>query len=303
MKNFNYTARDVNGAPKCGCLKAPDRNEALRMLKAQKLIPQSVVEGMAPKKSVALEILQRYWVTGLLVVALVSVGILLWQYMPKRGTEKKVVVKQTRKTTAPERKPHVTAAMDTNVVTTPLAAKTNVVTNTPKVKKPVATNTHAYKLAVAEGRIDENGEIIKKPRAFNSGVEQLMGMIINKQLGDTPPMMPNLNLGERANIMAILDKDINVYEHDSELTIQQKANVAQAKQLLKEYIGQGGTPEEFLGYYREQLVQANKEWMHAQKTMMEMFKTDREEAFKYATEQGKLLSEKGIKPLRLPVGE
>jgi hypothetical protein len=296
MKNFNYTARDKSGATKRGSLKAPDRNAAMQELSAQGMVPLSITEGAATKTSgVGFKPVYALYAGAVLILA-VWLGM---KYIVTPTPQKKSPVKRERvqpppkKEVIPQIKPVVT-----NVVVEPIKLETNQ----PAPPIPVSTNSLEYRIAQQEGRIDEEGKIIPKPQAYKSGAEQVLNMIMNKQLGDVPPPLPTLHPSERTNIVAILGRDIVVYDEDSEKSLQQKANVAQAKQLMKDYIAKGGTPEEFLRYFRDELAKAYKEWMTTQKTLMELSKTDREAALKYAEEQGKILAEKGIKPLVLPVG-
>jgi len=298
MKNYNYTARDANGITKRGCINAVDRHDALRLIKAQNLIPQSVVEDSMANQGTTLSLSPRMLISGLTLLALLA-GLLVWWYAPKSDLEKKTVVKKAKHSVSQASKLKTKMA-ETNAVV--VSAPVPAVGNAAQSPEGSAGNTRAsaYRNVPKEGPIDEQKQVVKKPRAFSSGTEQVLSMIMNKKIGDTPPPLPNLPLNERTNIVMILNKDIIVYDDDNEQMIQQKANVAHAKQLLKEYINQGGSPEDFLWYYRDQLTQANKEWMTAQKTLLELHKTDREAALKYGQEQGKILSEKGIKPLMLP---
>lgn len=296
MKNFNYTARDKSGATKRGSLQALDRNAAMQELSAQGMVPLSITEGATQPGGA------RFKPVYAIAAGIAALILAVWlgmKYMVKPMPQKKPPVKRERvqpppkKNIVPQVKPVVT-----NVVVQPI----KVETNQPAPPIPVSTNSLEYRIAQQEGRIDEEGKIIPKPPAYKSGAEQVLNMIMNKQLGDVPPPLPTLHPSERTNIVAILSRDIIVYDEDSEKSLQQKANVAQAKQLMKDYIAKGGTPEEFLRYFRDELATAHKEWLTTQKTLMELSKTDREAALKYAEEQGKILSEKGIKPLILPVG-
>ncbi len=296
MKNFNYTARDKTGSTKRGSLKAADRNAAMHELSAQGMVPLSITEGAATKTSgTGFKPVYALY-AGAVLILVVWLGM---KYLVKPTPQKKQPPKRER--VQPPPKKHTVQQVKpvvTNVVVQPI----KVETNQPAPPIPVSTNSIEYRIAQQDGRIDEEGKIIPKPRAFKSGAEQVLNMIMNKQLGDVPSPLPNLHPSERTNIVAILSRDIVVYDEDSEKSLQQKANVAQAKQLMKDYIAKGGTPEDFLRYFRDELATAHKEWLTTQKTLMELSKTDREAALKYAEEQGKILSEKGIKPLILPVG-
>ena len=80
--------------------------------------------------------------------------------------------------------------------------------------------------------------------------------------------------------------------------IEGKANVAYAKQLLKEYIKEGGTPEDFLTYYHSELTAAFNEWRTAQKYAGDLVRAgDDAGAVRYIEEQNKNLAAKGIRPI------
>ena len=114
----------------------------------------------------------------------------------------------------------------------------------------------------------------------------------------TPPL---LRLPPHENIAEILERDIAVYDEDSPRTVEEKANVAYAKQLLKEYLAQGGDPEDFLGYYHGTLKQAFEERQAAQKYTMDLLRAgDKKGAEEYMTRKNAELGERGILPLKIP---
>lgn len=134
---------------------------------------------------------------------------------------------------------------------------------------------------------------------FASGVEQVIGLIVNTKPGSSVPPLPNLHISEK--VEDILNRDIVLYEEDNELTAEKKANVAQAKQLMKEYLAQGGKPEDFLSYFHGELKKAHTEWRAAQVKAISLFKEgDHEAALKYIEETNRTFSEKGMKPIVNP---
>jgi hypothetical protein len=135
---------------------------------------------------------------------------------------------------------------------------------------------------------------------YSSGSERLINMIINTRMGFVPPPLLNFPAKE-TNIINILEKNIIVYDTDDEKTLQQKENVAFAKQLLKEYIATGGNSKDFLAFYHEQLMTAFEERSAAQKQFSDMLKAgDENGAIEFFEEKNKVLSEKGIVPLIVP---
>lgn len=153
-------------------------------------------------------------------------------------------------------------------------------------------------------------EVIEKPidftprtnQLFNTGVEQVLSWIFTSRLGDTPPPLPHISPREKAHFAEILLNRVEVEEGDSEARAFAKESVQQAKDELKAFIKEGGTPEEFLEYYHGQLMSACQEWRMTQK---EIFRTIREDpgvAKEYIRDVNARLAEKGIKPVTVPPG-
>jgi len=136
-------------------------------------------------------------------------------------------------------------------------------------------------------------------RVFRTGTEQIISWIANSQLGNPPPPLPILPPGD--DIAAILNSDIILYDDDSEDIENAKVNVAYMKQLLKEYLAQGGKAQDFLSYYHTELWKAHTEWRESQLKLMELYKAgDLQGAREYAEQQSQVLHDKGIKPLVVP---
>jgi len=295
MKNFNYTARDKSGAIKSGSLKALDRNAAMHELTAQGMVPLSVTEGAvsgAGKGTQALS--QRSMIIVLIVGLALVAGVIAWMRMTavKTANEKKPrKVEQAQRAVSRR-----SASMKTNGTGRATGGDSEPLKTTTQGVQSVQSN-HAKTLS--ETNIVEVPKEPKRPKDYPSGVEQVMSWIVNKRLGDTPFFLPRLSPTE--NIVEILERDLIVYDDDTEAKFQAKANVAQAKQMLKEYMAQGGKPEEFLKHFHSELLEANREWKEAQKQVSTLMQTgDREAALVYVEEANKRLAEKGIKPLISP---
>jgi hypothetical protein len=296
MKNFNYTARDKSGATKRGSLKAADRNEALHELTAQGLVPLSVNEGAVSDAGKGIKTLSPRRMIIFLIVGLALVaGVVVWMRMTavKTANDKKPQ-KAVQAQRAFSRR---SASMKTNGTGRATGGgDRDPLNSTQQGVQSVQTN-HAKTLS--DTNIVEASKEQKKPADYPSGLEQVMSWIVNKRLGDTPFFLPRLSPKE--NIVEILERDLIVYDDDTEAKVQAKANVAQAKQMLKEYMAQGGKPEEFLKYFHSALLDANREWKEAQKQVSTLMQTgDREAALVYAEEANKRLAEKGIKPVISP---
>lgn len=299
MRNFNYTARDASGATKRGSLQAADRNAALHELANKGLVPLSVTEGPAGSVDTGRQVPLRYAVLALGGVAL-AVAFFAWSQMtPPKGK------------TAKSKKPPKSVQVQKKVTPPPVEVKTNVaakvepvqppVTNAVAEKpKPISTNSLEYRIALNEGRVDQEGNVLPARPAYKSGAEQIISMIVNAKPGYPPPPLPRIHAKE--DVVKILNTDILLYDEDTETSAQRKANVAQAKQLMKEYISKGGKPEDFLDFFHKELVSAHKEWQEAQRQTMELHKAGDEEALlKYAEEQNKKFAERGMRQVVVPV--
>jgi hypothetical protein len=137
------------------------------------------------------------------------------------------------------------------------------------------------------------------PTGFSSPTEALINMIVNTPLGSPPPSLPRVP--PREDFAKIFETDILVYDEDDEQTVAAKINVAKAKEYLKEYLEQGGTPDGFLTYYHDELRAAHQEWMLARKQALDLIKAgDAEGALLYVQEQNRAFAERGIKPIVIP---
>jgi len=141
----------------------------------------------------------------------------------------------------------------------------------------------------------------RPPRAFATATEQVLGWIANTVPGGPPPILPVLPPNERTNIIAILGRDIVLYDDDTEAVSESKHNVAYAKQMLRQYLADGGTPEDFLGYYHAGLAEAHREWREAQGGVTELLRAgDAEGAVRLYMERDAALRGRGIQPIHLP---
>jgi hypothetical protein len=140
---------------------------------------------------------------------------------------------------------------------------------------------------------------VRPRQSFTSGSEQVIATVMNTRLGRRPPPLFNLPMAE--DIGKVLDRDIVLYDDDDERAVEAKANVAHAKQLLKEYIRDGGRPEDFLRHYHGILQEAYEEWNTAQRHVLALLLEGRQgEAELYAEDQTRTFAERGIQPVNIP---
>lgn len=293
MKNFTYTARDRSGATKRGSLKAADRNAAMQELTAQGMVPLSLAEGQSIVGK-SPHVLSRPSMIILLAAGTgLLIGLVIWLRMTpvKPSTSEKTARKEVQ---AKRDSSSRSTSMKTNAIA---GDKGNILDPLRMDTMPPSRTKQEKTLSGTD--VAEIQKEPKRPMDYPSGLEQVINWIVNKRLGDTPFFLPRLNPKE--SIAEILDRDLIVYDDDTEDKIQAKANVAQAKQMLKEYIAQGGKPEDFLNYFHTALLEANREWKEAQKQVSTLMQSgEREAAVAYAEEANKRLAEKGIKPIISP---
>lgn len=304
MRNFNYTARDKNGATRSGSVQAADRNAALQELKAKDLVPLSVQEGPALKGIAVNRIPLKYGVMALALVVIVVV-IFAWSQMglppkPKPQKDKKPPkqVQVQKKVSPPPEEVKTNVVVPVKVEPVQPAA-TNVAVEKPK---PISTNSLEYRIALQEGRIDQDGNVIPVKPAYKSGTEQIISMIVNAKPGYPPPPLPRIHA--REDVAKVLNTDILVYDEDTQASVERKANVAHAKQLMKEYLAQGGKAEDFLDFFHKELTSAFDEWKEAQRQTMELSRSgDQEAAVKFAEEQNKKFEQRGMRQVIVPLSK
>ena len=132
-------------------------------------------------------------------------------------------------------------------------------------------------------------------RTFTTGVEQLMSWVFSVEVGDMPMPIPPIGEEDREQLAIILVSKNEIKEGDSEMTAFCKEQVDFAKGEMREFIKQGGDPDEFLQYYFNQLRHAFEFRNEAQQQYDDMLAESPELADKFANEVNKLFDEKGIK--------
>jgi hypothetical protein len=311
MNAYSYTAKDQTGATTKGVMQAADRGAALAVLKAKGLVPVKVEE------TSAMPVVGRHSLpTRALVYAAIAVLVLaggMWLALSRR----------TEQQPPPAAVPAEGRASPRAVATpaTPTAPVTPAVPVTPVAPAPPipppadeqsvpapAPDVPAPAAAIARAQPERKIRLIEAIPAmstnppntgYSSGTEKIINMIVNTRPGSAPP--PLLNLPKRENIAEILNRDIIVFDDDSEKTIVEKENVAYAKDLLKKHIADGGNTEDFLAYYHKMLSDAFNERQASQKYTMDLIRAgDKEGAEEYMTEKNKELEAKGIMPIHVP---
>lgn len=136
---------------------------------------------------------------------------------------------------------------------------------------------------------------------FKTCTEQVLDWVFNTNIGDNPPpFVPPMDAAEMANIGEILDRANEVLEDDSPEVADRKLMVEKAKQELKAYLAQGGSPGEFLNYYYNELQKYYEMRLEASDAVRKFVKeTDPETARKFLEKTNAELARKGIQPVML----
>lgn len=244
----------------------------------------------SPKTELKKVAKSKCWVwLGLIIV---FGGVSLWCLRPSRENDRQEPKESIRPTRIVEQKP------------------TEVVKRTSDEKKapePEQSGVDVAKMTQSERDAYIASEIVKKPlrkasrdRPFRSNVENIMANIFTCRLGDSPPPLPRISLHELSKMQEILDSPDTIYDDDDERIAARKEAVAKAKKELAAFIDEGGKPEEFLKYYRDQLKVANQTWKAVQHEALQLIKNDPAAAALAIHEMNAKLAEQGIKPLHLP---
>lgn len=306
MKNYAYTAKDATGALTRGILSAADRAAALEALRSQGLMPVKVEEtstAPAGRRTVPPRVLAY----AAIVLILLAGGV--WRVSSRRGRQRPVKQPPAageRASPQAATKPVARPAPSDPVQPRPAESVPSDL-SVPSAPPPaVATPTAPTTTAPASQpkrkalRIDAILDMsTNTPSGYSSGTEKVINMIVNTRPGSMPPPLLRLPKGE--NIAEILNRDIIVFDDDSEKTVAEKENVAYAKTLLKAYIDGGGNAEDFLDHYHKTLSDAFNERQASQKYTMELLRAgDKEGAEKYMAEKNEELKAKGIMPIQIP---
>ncbi|MDR2850167.1 MAG: hypothetical protein LBW77_06475 [Verrucomicrobiota bacterium] len=308
MKSFIYTAKDASGALRRGGLEAADRAAALAALKARGLTPISVAEGGAASGGGQGRGPRFVLAAVLAVAAIAAIVLTLPGRRPQAKTAPDVKKGGAVRTAAAPGQAAATAAARAPSEEAPPADAGGAVERAAAPAAPVAApppRAAAAKVPPVERptRVITPGAAnssTNRPRqAFTTGTEQVISWIANSRLGDPPPILPNLPMGE--DIGKILDTDIVLYDDDDAKTEAAKTNVAKMKLAMKAFVAEGGDPQDFLKFYQGELQTAHEEWRGGQAELMRVFReSGAEPARAFAEERNRELEARGIKPLFLP---
>lgn len=140
-------------------------------------------------------------------------------------------------------------------------------------------------------------------RIFKTGLEQVLNMIFNTEVGNFPGPLPHIHANEEDNLAGILISVNKILESDDDRVRAKKEQVDFAKKELIKFIKEGGSYQEFLRYYHGELVKAFRERKECQRAIDEFGEQEGVDASMVREFHKKVnanLAEKGIKLIELP---
>lgn len=153
----------------------------------------------------------------------------------------------------------------------------------------------AYEKALEETKLPEEST----NRLFRSGLEQVMGWIFTTELGDMPPPLPQVADIDIVHLQEILDYKSKIGKDDTDQQADAKDTVNFAKEELRKYLEKGGSPDEFLAYYHDELQAAFMERNMAYDQVLKVISTEPELASDYVKKVNESLAKKNIKGIVL----
>ena len=139
----------------------------------------------------------------------------------------------------------------------------------------------------------------KPKRTYPTIAESVISGFANTRPGYPPPAMLRLPTAE--SIEEILDTPIEIMEDDDEATVALKENCARMKEEIKAYIADGGTAENFLLWYHNELTKDYNDWRASQQRIVQLLKDgELEEAERFAEEANADFAARGIRSVTLP---
>lgn len=150
---------------------------------------------------------------------------------------------------------------------------------------------------------DEPPEPPQKPRKqgriFKSSTEQVISGFANTKPGYPPPPIVRFPMGEDS--MSILEAPIEINDDDDDKTVEIKENCARLKEEIRQFIAEGGTAENYLIQYHNELSKDYEDWKSSQMYVVQLLKAgDLEEARRFADEANAELSARGVRNVKLP---
>lgn len=243
MVRYEYKAKKRDGAVIAGNVAAKNRATALRMLQREDLV---VVELRERRGSATPATRWKGTVTGVpwKVLSSILAVVLLAVFWPRRDTEVAKNVRNRSNVHGGAGKQSVAVAeRDTNATLTATDDLLSIpyVSDNTYVVSPVTDEHRRVPPATegGDGTFSGQTEVAQEkeppPKAFKTGAEQLLAMVIPASPGAPVPPLPALTEAGLSNDLArALDAEIVIGTNDTEETAALKEGVAALKQQYRE---------------------------------------------------------------------
>ena len=238
-------------------------------------------------------------VVGITFAILATIGI-MFLLLQDNGTtnnpETRPEPRVKRQSTMPAR----FAKADTNESNS--TSKHNPVTaQEPKVEdQPPLTPEEIEAIERAKDPLYDRHHIVAKKPLLAEPVEQLMLSVFSTELGDMPPMLPAIPQIDEERMKKMVGFLSEESKDDTDEVRAAKQMINEVKAELKKYLDEGGTVDNFLSYYVNELDSAFRERNLCKEMQMKAMKTEEPAvAREYFYAINQRLADKGIKPLTL----
>ena len=141
-----------------------------------------------------------------------------------------------------------------------------------------------------------------KPSIYKTGTEQVLDWIFYTKVGDhPPPPLPQVSQFELNHIDEILDSVNEINDDDDKSMVERKQIVDEVKKELKKYLEDGGSVQDFLEHYRNELVAAHEmKSMVASEIDKEINESENsEKSIKFIEKANRVLEDRGIPAVEL----
>lgn len=171
--------------------------------------------------------------------------------------------------------------------------------NTPRHEGPAASTAPTEAAQDAVPAQEDPPKHERPRRVFSSPAEQVISSFANARPGYPPPIMMRFPAGR--SVEEILDTPVEILEDDDEATVALKENCARLKEDIRAYIAEGGTAENFLLAYHNELSKDYEDWQSSQRRIVQLLKEGAlEEAERFAEAANADFAARGVRQVTLP---
>lgn len=301
---FSVIYRNKSGALQEECIEAESRSACISALRRQGIVAISIREGKGggvnkgskssnQKAGLAVKVS-----ITVMIVLVVTCGIWLW--IGRDNTQSLIIKDKVQASTkAPSVSQRQSNSKTNNahrksalIETAVLPDMAKGITKPPKPLPPPAITNYMVGITITTN---------KPKNVFRSATEKMLYSLFSTPIGSPPPPMGRIPLRDKAELDTILNTAFEQGSSKDAKRQEMEQTVDAARKVFKEYIEKGGTPDEFMEYFRDKLVQYHEEWKMSQKVAMAACRDeDPEVARAMVDEVNARLAEKGIKPVVIP---